>query len=926
MRQSELRQFQHELEAALKTIRTLLDSTKNPLSPADVPHRYEDKFTLAEMLTRTAIAATLQGLNAIGLTPDILAELAGWAQDRTVTLRFTARLSCEFLREEIRQVESAKHVTETVSSRSTETVTQKVVSTVTDYLWSSEASWELLAFRGNAPEGGRRLATRTSRSELKTNAKITPRPTMVAHEKDLDLTWLLRQLDRERRASFAIDRTAPRCHTPRRNEPVDDAIRAFDGLKGWCTWVTYTLMKKFHHHGDTELGFRHFDSRGIFVPVVPVFEGNAKLDELAEQSLAYAPHLLDEQKRTLEACAAKLAEVFPRDTSVCNLTEAVLVTTLPHLGAVCARWTVAVDLIEEMLLSQLTAAIGKHVTPEDFSAYMEFHNRRLFKPEYQPQPFSHAVRRPEHDPEGTVSIQPGGRFGVTEPIRTMAVRGTAPHLMSFALDAATRVRLGGERHLHMWVAHQFSDSGPTALELVARARQFSSFILLAGRISSADTFEPKIGVVVQNTDLLRIPLALEHIPTPKEFRDAVESLSPEQRRFAKAVRGMQLESTLFAVCVIQIKPQLEMLLKLPPGSLTKEIKLTQDLMRLFTEFQIPSDLVSYDGLQDAPQTEKVARVTEHVEKMLRLLAEEKQRELRGVQERQAYRRAQASPAPSRHDVPANVDPALDDDTGEVMARDDGSDDAGEVVVAVVAAAPMADDGPSDRELRPRPVVAQSPRASPRPASAPEPAGNSETGRPSETQAGSFPRVGDSAAAGASSAPVPDDYTRIPAELDRNLEELDEESALRPTIIKLGEAWTRTSRESLLAEPRQSTVLPDEQKREQNKAFDLLDALSRSGALPIEHASLHVLIAASHRFDKTLIDTVIQGNVNPIEKVERSSVIVAMTVHRAPATSLLMEGQQERFLRLSRSPAAGAEDHEGSAESTRAGGPSDPRPA
>ena len=56
---------------------------------------------------------------------------------------------------------------------------------------------------------------------------------------------------------------------------------------------------------------------------------------------------------------------------------------------------------------------------------------------------------------------------------------------------------------------------------------------------------------------------LEPIPTPAEFRDAIESLSPEQQRFAKAYRGMQLASTLFAVAVVQIKPQLERLLGLP---------------------------------------------------------------------------------------------------------------------------------------------------------------------------------------------------------------------------------------------------------------------------------------------------------------------------------------------------------------------------
>src|SRR4029079_4215402 len=110
------------------------------------------------------------------------------------------------------------------------------------------------------------------------------------------------------------------------------------------------------------------------------------------------------------------------------------------------------------------------------------------------------------------------------------------------------------------VSHQFSGQSATTLQLVARARQFSNFLLLVGRISGPGTVDPKIGIILQNKDALKIPLLLEQIPTPKEFRDAIESLSPEQQRFARAFRGMQLESTLFGVCVIQIKPQLEALL------------------------------------------------------------------------------------------------------------------------------------------------------------------------------------------------------------------------------------------------------------------------------------------------------------------------------------------------------------------------------
>jgi hypothetical protein len=52
----------------------------------------------------------------------------------------------------------------------------------------------------------------------------------------------------------------------------------------------------------------------------------------------------------------------------------------------------------------------------------------------------------------------------------------------------------------------------------------------------------------------------------------------------------------------------------------------------------------------------------------------------------------------------------------------------------------------------------------------------------------------------------------------------------------------------------------------NNAFDLLDALSRSGEISIDHSDFHVLLPSTHCFTRSLVDTVIVDNVNPIEKV------------------------------------------------------------
>ena len=123
-------QFRQRLDAALRTIRSILDNGRNPAHPAEVPHRYEDKYLLAEFLGRTATAAALQGLGAIGLSSEGLAQIAVWAQTRSVTLRLRAQESCTFAREEKREVESSqRQVVEKRSMWGTSETTERLVTT-----------------------------------------------------------------------------------------------------------------------------------------------------------------------------------------------------------------------------------------------------------------------------------------------------------------------------------------------------------------------------------------------------------------------------------------------------------------------------------------------------------------------------------------------------------------------------------------------------------------------------------------------------------------------------------------------------------------------------------------------------------------------------------------------------------------------------
>ena len=137
------------------------------------------------------------------------------------------------------------------------------------------------------------------------------------------------------------------------------------------------------------------------------------------------------------------------------------------------------------------------------------------------------------------------------------------------------------------------------------------------------------------------------------------------------------------------------------------------------------------------------------------------------------------------------------------------------------------------------------------------------------------------------APPMRDLTQVPGELDRQYEKLDVDSALRATVIAPSGDWTRRAQASILSRARSNERIGgDAQKAARTEAFDLLDALSRSGALPMRHAALHVVMGATHCFDESLLDTVVQRSANPIEQCERSLLIMASTLHGKPAAQLV----------------------------------------
>jgi len=158
-----------------------------------------------------------------------------------------------------------------------------------------------------------------------------------------------------------------------------------------------------------------------------------------------------------------------------------------------------------------------------------------------------------------------------------------------------------------------------------------------------------------------------------------------------------------------------------------------------------------------------------------------------------------------------------------------------------------------------------------------------------------PSVGQQSLNAASNSDSVIDFTMIPKQLDAKFEEHDTDSSLRATIVKTCKDWGRKRQENLLTKAKTLTLTGEDIRTEKQKAFDLLDALSRSGSLSISCAELHVVVAVTHCFENDVVGTVIQDNVNPIEKVEKSYLMIGSTIHGVEGGRMLAgDAERERL--------------------------------
>lgn len=871
----------------------------------------------------------------------------------------------------------------TTESTTQKSTIEKIVRRVRKEYYTVGHDWEISIYTGTDIENRtilqeRKGATseyiRTRRHDVTKNlpelGPVFPPKKEYAHQ-DLSLTWLLQQIDTEElKSHFAIDTDTTDTKTPRRNEQMKDAFVFFQNVNHWTRHLQghfLHVLRRFTMDHAKRKGYEEFvpeASKAIFVPIMPLMvdqssngesatagdEEQKEADEQTNESessamVALPPAetandgnsvtlseldaaaFLNQHAKTLSEAFRTVDEKFDNLDLNCDLisvqeTKAHVLSC--HAQKLMLEFLQTIQNIELMLKKQLVAAIGKEVGKADLDKFMRYHNENLFNP--SPQRFCYTIRRPEHYPDGILGIEESNFVDgkeVIESISTHVRQVTSTDPINVPLNAATTIALTGKKQLHGWLNQRFGDQFTSpSVRLNARARQFSSFVLLVGTMTNQNHLQPKDAIILRNKDEVHIPLLLNEIPTATEFKNAIGSLSPEQQRFAKSFRSMQLDSSVLGVCVIQIKPQLERLLGLPEGALTKEMKLTEDLTELFIEYQIPSDVVSCEFGNEGGQSVKdqVENVRQHVKAVMDVITAQKQEQLeeqKKVTEMAKAKKKASGVARSSRSVAgapalfgsaaAPAPPAMLRSAALANTTSTSYSAASMSYTTGFSAAPLPLSGMAGAKIpEAAPALKSSMGSTVRMLEQVFPDGHRE-----EQEDDSFSMVQNESTPVDTNQNVDNDnkispleekglvFAAMPKILDQAIELHDKNAALRSTTIETAvDNWNRIRQENLLSKPKQSCLSKAVIASEKSRAFDLLDALSRSGSLDIPFSDLHVLICVTHGFEKSVMDTVIEDNINPIEKLEMSTLLMASTILGVPSRNLIRNENDSKRLETS----------------------------
>ena len=853
------------MENVTSVIEKVLDTNREIAKCCDVNHTYDDKYAMAEFMGSGGIGAICMWLHHLGLSKNDLIDLSEETFEGDIQLMYSEVSSCTFIEKSTRTVTAPnRRQTKIAGLGSLLSITEKSTTEVTEFHWDYKTTSEIFIKSKNITK---RLASIPGHTKITTRSDVSPKPSARAIDNVcVSLKWLLKQLSNTNSVCFEINRSSEECKTPRRNPEINNAINFFQEISSWSSEVSAVIQDSVLYVQETDQNHAAaVSTEMLFVPVVPFLvqkveseEHQDPYEQLSESNDVDRPEshsntvvlfnvnskskfmftgedlaiFVESQNDKLEEKKQNIKKMISGHSLVtsdfCSLQM-----LLGHVGDICKGFCDGVQYIEEQLRKQLIDALGKEVSPAEFTEYMDYHNRKLFKEGYDPSLFVFPVQRPGFYPEGLVSItrQPAVSSDkqsksnvekpISQPIYTLHHQQTDTVRFTLPIDGTITAEFSCKPHLHGHIEHCFSggESGQKSnpLTIEATSRQFSGYIMLIGRVTEENSFETHLALVVKDKDCFDIDILTKSMSSSTDGMLNMKSLSPEQQRFSKAYREMMLKKGLFSILFIQIKPQLEHILNLPSESLTKEISLTKQITKLMIDYDIGIDALSRGDHET--EGDPIQIVQQNVEKINTAIS--------------------------------NIKMKSDNRNVQQFKFDKAS---GEVSTCPVKIGCQSDKLPP-------------------------------------------PESSHEQSSGGADIDITERDTSLallPLRMSKRFD-LFPDLSLQTSTMYCGTEITRKGCDGKILSKEQTKKLSSSDITPlHQQAMSLLDGLTKGGAVPLQAVDLHVISSTAHYFDKTLLNIVIQDNTNPVEKVELSTLLVASSIRGKPIPEIVNQNQVPRI--------------------------------
>lgn len=335
--------FRTQLEGALKTVKQVLDKAKHPVVPETKDHVYDDKYALVEGLSESYLHHILSGLLQMGLSMEEAKKVKHWSESSSVSLAFVSTETCAFQEKKKRKIEAdVQHETKTKIAGISFGSKSKTVKIVTEYFWEFKMSYELYIYKGANPSGKKKVSITKKESigTLVTTTENAPKPESSTRAPiTVDITYLFSHMDEEVKPGMKIDRSDSACHTPRRNEPVNDLLKGIVPLYSFGTTVCTYFDTLFRLFSDLALHTKGINVDNVFVGVVPVFV-NGDCPILTPEDILL---LKDESKESLQSNITRVQTDIPDSIGVISSNEVCLLMGLKYLMRSCECYHNGVD-------------------------------------------------------------------------------------------------------------------------------------------------------------------------------------------------------------------------------------------------------------------------------------------------------------------------------------------------------------------------------------------------------------------------------------------------------------------------------------------------------------------------------------------------------------------------------------------------------